>query len=69
MKENKFQITAATVAIVIIMGFVATHFINIENTYRSNQQIIEECFQDFEQGSTITITKIGTNQPVSCEKQ
>lgn len=48
---------------------MALQLIDLANIHKTNQRLIEECFQSWINDNTLTITKTATNQMISCEKQ
>ncbi|MCT6925379.1 hypothetical protein [Metasolibacillus sp.] len=69
MKETKFKVAITILASALIIGYTALQLIDLANIHKTNQRLIEECFQSWTKNNTLTITKTATNQMISCEKQ
>ena len=68
MKEMKLKVAITILASALIIGYTALQWIDLTNIHKTNQQLVEECFQNWTNESMLTITNT-ENQMIACEKQ
>ena len=64
MKSNTLKVGASLVAIIAIGGFT---FNTMYERHQQNQKIIAQCYEQFEAGYDITLSKQHVAANVSCD--